>query len=383
MIKSLPLGVLLVIAVQAQSTSLVISGTGIDLLPLSLDGTALPSSVTYLSYSSTITVSAGQIASTAPNETTTLFANGTTPITTITTAPTATLLVGTKLPSSTTAGSTNTAAQPANTQPCNQYTEFCNRSYSNITYIAAHNSPFSQLNNIASNQVLGLFDQLDDGVRMLQGQTHLVNNTVYYCHTSCDLLNAGTAESYFANIATWLAANPYEVVTILIANGGYINVDNFIAPIRDSGLGKYAYTPPTIPMSLQAWPTLGQMILRDQRAVIFMDYAADQIRVPYILDQFSQMWETPFDPTSRDFPCTIQRPPGISRDQAEERMYLMNHNLNADIKLLSLDILIPNTVDLFLTNAVTGYGSLGMSTSNCAGKRVPVLLTLHILDNAA
>ena len=27
-----------------------------------------------------------------------------------------------------------------------------------------------------------------------------------------------------------------------------------------------------------------------------MDYKADQARVPYVLDQFSQLWKTPFSP---------------------------------------------------------------------------------------
>lgn len=110
-----------------------------------------------------------------------------------------------------TSTSTSTSEQPTNTQPCNNYPEFCNRKYSNITQVAAHNSPFSVPNNAASNQALDVIHQLDDGIRMLQGQTHFVNGTVYYCHTSCDLLNAGTAESYFTDIARWVQRHPYDV----------------------------------------------------------------------------------------------------------------------------------------------------------------------------
>ena len=106
---------------------------------------------------------------------------------------------------------TSTSGQPTNTQPCNNYPELCTRKYSNITEVAAHNSPFVAPNNAAANQALGVIHQLNDGIRMLQGQTHLVNDTVYYCHTSCDLLNAGTAESYYANIARWVRGHPYDV----------------------------------------------------------------------------------------------------------------------------------------------------------------------------
>lgn len=259
------------------------------------------------------------------------------------------------------------APQPTNTQPCNQYPEFCTRKYSNITYVAAHNSPFTNPNNAAANQQLSVTQQLDDGIRMLQGQTHLVDNTLYYCHTSCDLLNAGTAQSYFANITSWVKAHPYDVVTVLIGNGDYIGVGNFTSPLESSGLAAYAYTPPKIPMSLSDWPTLSEMILTNKRVVIFLDYDANQSLVPYIQDEFSQLWETPFDPTNQSFPCTVQRPPGISRNQSEERMYMLNHNLNTEISLLGTSLLVPNFPALSVTNNVSGFGSLGLSANQCTG----------------
>ncbi|MCJ1379064.1 hypothetical protein MMC17_002164 [Xylographa soralifera] len=235
-----------------------------------------------------------------------------------------------------------------------------------MTFVGAHDSPFAIPGNLASNQDYGVIAQLNNGIRMLQGQTHIVNDTVYFCHTSCGLLNAGTAEAYFANVTTWLAANPNDVVTILIVNGDYVSVRNFTGPIESSGLSKYAYIPPIIPMNLADWPTLGELILKNQRAIIFLDYEANQTTVPYILDEFSQMWETPFDPTNQTFPCTIQRPPGISNTQAMEHMYLANHNLNTPLNLLGNTILVPDTALLNETNAASGYGSLGLSANNCA-----------------
>lgn len=66
-----------------------------------------------------------------------------------------------------TASSTTTsAAAPTNTLPCNNYPEFCNRQYSNITEVCAHNSAFAISNNAASNQKFGITTQLNDGVRM-------------------------------------------------------------------------------------------------------------------------------------------------------------------------------------------------------------------------
>lgn len=65
-----------------------------------------------------------------------------------------------------TATTTSSAPAVSNTVPCNNYPEFCSRKYSNITEVCAHNSAFSIKNNAASNQVLSIVDQLDDGVRM-------------------------------------------------------------------------------------------------------------------------------------------------------------------------------------------------------------------------
>lgn len=61
---------------------------------------------------------------------------------------------------------TSSAALASNTVPCNNYPEFCNRKYSNITEVCAHNSAFSTKNNAFSNQQLSITQQLNDGIRM-------------------------------------------------------------------------------------------------------------------------------------------------------------------------------------------------------------------------
>jgi hypothetical protein len=203
----------------------------------------------------------------------------------------------------------------------------------------------------------------------VQGQTHLENNTLYYCHTDCNLLNAGTVEAQFKLIADWVAAHPFEVVTLLMGNAGpgLIPLKDYIAPIEKSGLLKYAYRPPKVPMGLADWPTLGEMIISQKRVVIFMDYAANQTAVDYILDEFSQMWETPYSPTNVAFPCNVDRPPNLARNDAMKRLYTANHNLNAKVALsiASSALLIPNTAVINQTNAASGPGSLGEMANTC------------------
>ncbi|KAI9708093.1 MAG: hypothetical protein M1820_004297 [Bogoriella megaspora] len=365
------------LALQAQaqnSGTTTISGsisgtiTGGDVVPTS--------GVTYASYSRTSTITSSLLAadSSSSSGASNSDSSGNTASSSSSTArQTLSLLGG----ASTTLGPANgtsmsssstSSATPTNTQACNNYVEFCSRKYSNITEITAHNSPFVRPNNVASNQALPVLDQLNDGIRMIQGQTHSVNGTLHYCHTSCDLLDAGPVVDYLTTVAEWVRSHPFDVLTILIANGDLQPVDVFVDPIQASGLGPYLYVPPEIPMGLDDWPTLSQMILTSKRVVVFMDYNANQSAVPYILDQFSQMWETPFDPTNASFPCTVDRPPSLSRQDAQSRMYLMNHNLNLQISFAGQSLLVPNTALINTTNngSEAGIGSLGSSAANCS-----------------
>lgn len=221
---------------------------------------------------------------------------------------------------------------------------------------------------------------------MLQGQAHYINGTLYYCHTSCDLLNEGTVEDYLKVVTAWVETHPFDVVTILFGNYNWRDKDadgnslvtavDFDAPIRSSGLIDYVYQPPKTAMTVDDWPVLGQMILSQKRVVTFIDYNQDTTQVPYMLWEFYNIWETPFSPTDINFPCTIGRPEGISDQQAKSMMYMANHNLNAEIAFAGASILVPNTALINQTNGVTGNGSLGVMTTECARKSFSLFLNL-------
>lgn len=274
-----------------------------------------------------------------------------------------------------TGSATGSAALPQNTQPCNNYLEFCNRRYSNITEVAAHNSMFTKARNVGRNQDYGVTQQLNDGIRMLQGQAHYINGTLYYCHTSCDLLNAGTVEDYLKEVVAWVEKHPFDVVTIIFGNYDYekqgadgkplVTSSNFDEPIRSSGLYQYIYQPPKTAMELADWPTLGQMLLQQKRVVTFIDYNFDTDAVPYLLWEFYNMWETPYSPTDAQFPCTIGRPEGVSDEKAKDMLYMANHNLNVEIAIAGLNLLVPNVAATNTTNGIEGDGSLGLMANQC------------------
>jgi len=319
---------------------------------------------TYQTFTSRIT-----LASTALSGTDTAVSNATTASSSST--DTVTFLTGsisappTSRNATTTASST--APRPTNTRPCNNYPEFCDRKYGNITEVGAHNSPFVRPNSAAANQQLGVIDQLNDGIRWLQAQIQWpTNGTVpHLCHSHCDLLDAGTLTDWLSEVKDWVAAHPYDVVTILLGNGNYSKAEQYVPFIESSGILRYVFTPPVVPMTLEDWPTLGQMILSGQRVVMFLDYETNMTAYPWLIDEFSNVWETPFDPVDREFPCIVQRPPQLSPEDTKNRLYILNHNLNVEVSLFGTSILVPVVTELNVTNNVTGKGSLGVSAEKC------------------
>lgn len=146
----------------------------------------------------------------------------------VVTSTSVTFLTGSKqeTPTSTLSGnftvsSTSAAPTVTNTQPCNNYPEFCMRKYSNITEVGCHNSPFVTPNNLAANQQYDVTSQLNDGVRFLQAQIQWPSNATepHFCHTSCDILDAGPITDWLTQVKDWVAAHPYDVVSILLGNG--------------------------------------------------------------------------------------------------------------------------------------------------------------------
>ncbi|OAP62378.1 hypothetical protein AYL99_04581 [Fonsecaea erecta] len=385
LLSSLALAGLLLQA-YAQSDVVTLSGTTETTeTPTSTGADYATSGTTYADESSTLTITAttdyatvtdlssilGSLNGTATssgigsnNATTSSTSSSATETVLVGSSKTTTILNGTATTNQT-ASSTSSSAQPTNTVPCNGHPSFCNRKFSNITHIAAHNSPFVRPGNLASNQMLDVETQLNDGIRMLQFQAHLQDGTMYLCHTSCELLNVGTLQDYLTTVTKWLRNHPYDVIAILMGNYDVVAPGNFTAPVVNSGLIDFVYTPPTQPMPLDSWPTLAEMIFKNERAVVMLDYQANQSAIPWLLDEFSQMWETPFSPTDRNFPCTPQRPPNQGQNVRENRMYMANHNLNLDVDIAGISIDVPFFTLLNETNAVSGFGSAGRTVQNC------------------
>ena len=245
--------------------------------------------------------------------------------------------------------------------PCNGFDELCDRVYSNITFMGTHDSAMAgNPANAFNDQDISLIDQLNMGIRFLQAQTHYVDGTLEMCHTTCipDVSDVGPLSDYLTTVKSFLDGSPNEVVTLLLTNGDYVGVGNFSNIFSSVGLDNYTFTPSSNPLPIGSWPTLGDLISNGTRLVVFLDYDADSSGAPYILDEFSYFFETPYDVTDTSFSnCSIDRPPGAS---AEGRMYLVNHYLDNDI--LGID-----TPDYAAADTTNGAASIDANVAECVG----------------
>ncbi|KAL5519266.1 hypothetical protein ACEPAH_949 [Sanghuangporus vaninii] len=243
---------------------------------------------------------------------------------------------------------------------CNGHEEFCDRSYGNVSFVGAHNSYAVGTNNLATNQDYDVTQQLNDGIRMLQMQAHMQNDVIHLCHSSCVLYDGGTLQDYLTKVKTWMDANTNDVVTLLIVNSDGATPSQFDSVFQSVGLTDLSYTPTSSPMVYTDWPTLGSMIDSGKRLVTFMDADADSTQVSYIIDEFTNMWETAFDVTDPTFDCNVNRTKGDSSTQ----LYTINHFLDEEVSIIATSV-APDKDALNTTNAASGDGSLGKQASEC------------------
>lgn len=274
--------------------------------------------------------------------------------------------------------SPNTTAQQPTT--CNGSPLLCSKRYTDITFIGAHNS-YSNGTSISSDQTRSVEVQLNSGIRLLQTQGHQYYSFnddsktnpsgIHLCHTSCLLLDGGSLEMYLMKVKIWLDANQNEVLTILFTNPDHQDIALWNRGIEYvQGLSDYTYVPPKVPMTRSDWPTLGEMISANKRLVFFMDYQANQSRVPYILDEFSQVYENPYDQVTLPFNC--------SRDRGRQNNTLYLHNHTKDVARLG--VTIPDTDMLSVVNSALGEYGIVDTVQRCQRENDGVKATFVLVD---
>lgn len=154
-------------------------------------------------------------------------------------------------------------------EPCNGYTEYCSRKYSDITFAAAHNAAFVGTGP-SHNQHVYPEQDMDLGVRYFTTQVHIEDSEIRQCHSDCSLLDVGPFSEILVSLKTWLDAHPREVVTLLIGNGDdAIVIEEFMPVFEAAGADQIAFQP-SGQIALGDWPTIEEIIDSGKRLIVFM-----------------------------------------------------------------------------------------------------------------
>lgn len=168
-----------------------------------------------------------------------------------------------------------------------------------------------------------------------------------------------------------MGQNPYEVVTVLLVNSDNAAAKDLDAEFKRANVTHYTYTPPSVGTALSTWPTLNDMISNGTRLVTFvtnLDSSAQAV-APYLLDEFTYIFENPYEVSSlTNFTCSPDRPSSVRGQTSvaiqSGRLPLMNHILY-DLQSL-FGASIPDIDNITTTNAPSEVvGSLGTAVDDC------------------
>ncbi|KAJ1833228.1 hypothetical protein LPJ73_007916 [Coemansia sp. RSA 2703] len=264
---------------------------------------------------------------------------------------------------------------------CNGHSSLCNRHYDKVSFACTHNAysyePPQAIGVINQERTIG--QQLDDGVRAFM--LDIVRpplgskSNMHLCHGSCSLIDKGPFEDGLVIFKDFLDRNPHDVVTFIIENVSGFSAEDVGAKFASVGIDKYAY------VHNSKWPTLGEMIAKNKRLVVFLDDKADTSKVPYILPEWDYVIETPFaniSPVSK-FPCNQDRP----RDGKPRDLLVMNHFAYNRLTVAGSHIDTPLTPEQVQERGYNSLKSLQQNVDTCRQvwkDRIPNFVTLDFYD---
>ncbi|KUI65691.1 hypothetical protein VM1G_00529 [Cytospora mali] len=286
------------------------------------------------------------------------------------------------------ATSSASASTSTSTVACNNSPDLCSRKYSNVTHMGAHDAAFLRnaetSNSVAGNQYYNATKALNSGIRLLSAQVHNLNGTLELCHSTCSLLDAGTLESWLSKIKDWMDENPNEVVTLLLVNSDDEDVSTIGEAFVSSNISTYGYAPATASAS-NDWPTLQTMIDANTRLVTFVAAIEASDTYPYLLDEWTYVFETAYDVTAlAGFNCSLNRPTTLSSAStaiSSGYLPLMNHFV---YQTLTSTIEVPSVSIIDTTNSPgkSTTGMLGQSAYSCLSEwaTAPVFVLVDFYD---
>ncbi|KAH9311159.1 hypothetical protein KI387_026194, partial [Taxus chinensis] len=152
--------------------------------------------------------------------------------------------------------------------------------FNRYSWLTTHNSfailgekSYTGTNRITfSNQEDSVTNQLNNGVRGLMLDMYDFENDIWLCHSfggNCLNFTAFMpAINTLQEITAFLAANPSEIITIIIED--YVKAPKGLTKVfTAAGLMKYWFPVSRMPQNGEDWPTVNDMVAKNQRLIVF------------------------------------------------------------------------------------------------------------------
>ncbi|KAG8384366.1 hypothetical protein BUALT_Bualt04G0110600 [Buddleja alternifolia] len=181
----------------------------------------------------------------------------------------------------------NTRSRCTRTQPIIPSTRVRGLPFNRYSWLTTHNS-FARVGSTSgtgstllgpTNQEDSVTDQLRNGVRGLMLDMYDFNNDIWLCHSfngNCFNVTAfQPAINVLREIQTFLEGNPTEIVTIFVED--YVRTPQGLTRVFNaSGLSQYLFPLSRMPRNGEDWPTVDNMVQRNQRLVVFTSRSAKE-----------------------------------------------------------------------------------------------------------
>jgi hypothetical protein len=240
------------------------------------------------------------------------------------------------------------ASPPAPPMACNGAASLCGLRYDQVTYAATHDAfayaAGGPVTYQLPNQDRPITDQLAYGIRTLGirpcpyfGTDPVEAGRVYITHNSAlkGALGTEPLANVLGEVRTFLEGNPHEVITLLAESS--VTPAEVADTFRIAGLVPYLYTHD----AAKGWPTLGEMIARGTRLVVFND-SQEPTRPAWQHYMWDYIGDTDYNITSPDqFSCKV------ARGKPANDLYFINQFIYKD---LGSGIVVPDKAKAAVAN---------------------------------
>lgn len=195
--------------------------------------------------------------------------------------------------------------------------------YSEISWLVTHNA----MSNRAEgwwfpNQSFGITRQLNDGVRGLMLDVHMIDNQLFLLHGS-SMLGTIPLKTILAEINAFMRKRPNAVISLILEC--YAPATKVQEAFKTSGLLGMLHQQD----SGSSWPTIGEMITSNKRLVLFTDSGGGEWQGYHDVWKFCQ--ETHYSVKQVD-EFSFKR----NRGEESNSLLILNHFLTRPIAGLGL-----------------------------------------------